>query len=174
VAWPLVVLHVAGVRPGRAPALSTARPFGIWAVPVFSLLAALGLASGRIFGVSVIPAEPDPARFPVAAVERLRTSSDSGRLLTTWTWSGYVVNAWPGKRVFFDPLVFSGTTLEVFGRILLTKPGWRDALVRRDIRFVLAPRHLPLADSLARDAQWRTWYSDPHSIVFVRSFQTGS
>jgi hypothetical protein len=74
VAWPLVVLHVAGVHPGRAlalaPAPSTARPFGIWAVPVFSLLAALGLASGRIFGVSVVPTEPDPARFPVAAVER--------------------------------------------------------------------------------------------------------
>jgi hypothetical protein len=118
--------------------------------------------------VRIISDEVNPARFPVAAVARLRNAQIPGPTLTTWVWSGYVPYAWAGKRVFFDPLLFSPEILDSFGRMLLARPGWRDELRSRQIAVALLPPGIPLADSLARDADWIRWFAGGNAAIFRR------
>jgi len=81
----------------------------------------------------VIADSVDGDRFPVVAVNRLRAAGNQANTLTTWVWSGYVPFAWPGKRVFFDPLLFSPAILDRFGEMLLTRAGWRQQLAKNAV-----------------------------------------
>ena len=166
VAWPLIAAHLSA-RVTEAP-YEGVRPWRL-AAPTLALLLALGLAGGRIGSVQLIPASVDPARFPVTAVERMRAAGLSERLLTIWTWSGYVPWAWPAERTWFDPLVFTPDALGTFGRMLLAKQGWRSDLDSQRIGAALVPPRLPLADSLGRDAAWTRWYADSVAVVFVHA-----
>jgi hypothetical protein len=173
VAWPLIVLHLTSAARDRAtspPALSPRATwrFGIWSAPVVAAVLLIGALHGRIGGVHIIRDEANPNRFPVAAVARLRDARLSGAMLTTWVWSGYVPYAWPGKRVFFDPLLFSPDILDSFGRMLLAHRGWRDELSLRHITVALLPPGTPLADSLAQDADWTRWYASGNALIFRR------
>jgi hypothetical protein len=173
VAWPLIVLHITDAARERAASLHTASgratwAFGAWTAPVAAAVLIIGALHGRIGGVRVISDEVNPARFPVAAVARLRNAQIFGPTLTTWLWSGYVPYAWAGERVFFDPLLFSPEILDSFGRMLLARPGWRDELRSRQIVVALLPPGIPLADSLARDAEWTRWYAGGNAVIFRR------
>jgi len=173
IAWPLVVLHITKAARDRAASprttsRRTAAAFGTWSAPVAAAVLLIGSLHGRIGGVQFIPGEVNPARFPVAAVARLRNAQVSGATLTTWVWSGYVPYAWAGKRVFFDPLLFSPDILDSFGRMLLARRGWRDELRSRQIAVALLPPGIPLADSLARDADWTQWYVGGSAVIFRR------
>ena len=174
VAWPLIVLHIAtmwraqdATTPARSPRV--ARTFGLWSAPVAAAVLVIGLLHGRLGSLRLIPDEPNPARFPVAAVARMREARLSDSTLTTWTWSGYVPYAWPGERVYFDPLLFSPAILDSFGRMLLARRGWRDELASRHIELALVPHGIPLADSLAHDAGWTPWYVDANAVIFRRT-----
>lgn len=173
VAWPLIVLHVTSAARQRTASARTlprraAPRLGTWSAPVAAAVLLIGALHGRIGGVDIIPDEVNRARFPVAAVARLRSAQLRGATLTTWVWSGYVPYAWPGKRVFFDPLLFSPDILDSFGRMLLTRRGWRDELRTRDITIALLPPGIPLADSLARDVDWTQWYAGGNALIFRR------
>jgi hypothetical protein len=173
VAWPLIVLHIASAARDRATSTSiisppARRPFGIWSAPVAVLALFLGALHGRIGAMRIIPDEASPARFPVAAVARMRDVQLPGATLTTWVWSGYVPYAWPGKRVYFDPLLFSPDILESFGKMLLARRGWRDELSSRGITVALLPAGIPLSDSLAHDAGWSQWYAGGNALIFRR------
>jgi len=173
VAWPLVVLHIASMSrtpaPTPPPSARIGRRFGTWSAPVAAAVLLIGLLHGSVGSLRLIPDEANPARFPVAAVARMRDSRLSDPTLTTWTWSGYVPYAWPGERVYFDPLLFSPEILDSFGRMLLARRGWRDELDSRHIALALVPHGIPLADSLAHDAGWTPWYTDATAIIYRRT-----
>jgi hypothetical protein len=138
------------------------------AVPFACVLLLLGAMHGSVAGRPLIADTVDKDRFPSDAVDRLRTAGNQSNTLTTWVWSGYVPYAWPGKRVFFDPLLFDPNILDRFGQMLLTERGWREQLGKSNIGVVLLPRGVPLADSLARDIGWTQWHRDATAIVFLR------
>jgi len=137
-------------------------------VPFACVLLVLGTFHGRVAGRSVIADSVDGDRFPVVAVNRLRAAGNQANTLTTWVWSGYVPFAWPGKRVFFDPLLFSPAILDRFGEMLLTRAGWRQQLATSDVGVVMLPRGGPVADSLARYIDWTLWHLDETAMVFLR------
>ena len=177
VAWPLIALHLLKPRVaemGSDPnsSLDTTgirlHRIGLVAVPFACVLLVLGTFHGRVAGRSVIADSVDGDRFPVVAVNRLRAAGNQANTLTTWVWSGYVPFAWPGKRVFFDPLLFSPAILDRFGEMLLTRAGWRQQLTKSDVGVVMLPRGVPLADSLARDIDWTLWHRDETAVVFLR------
>ena len=173
VAWPLIALHV--LRPrfaGDDLNIRDRRPgtvrVGLVAAPFACLLLLIGALHGSVAGQPWIADSVDGDRFPVVAVNRLREDRSEARTLTTWVWSGYVPYAWPGKRVFFDPLLFDPAILDRFGRMLLTQAGWRDQLTESGIGVVLVPPGVPLADSLAIDVDWTQWHRDSTAVVFAR------
>jgi hypothetical protein len=128
----------------------------------------LGALHGKAAGRSLIADSVDANRFPVVAVDRLRAAGNQANTLTTWVWSGYVPFAWPGKRVFFDPLLFTPAILDRFGQMLLTRPGWREQLAKSEVGTVVLPPGVPLADSLALDIGWTQWHRDGTAVVFLR------
>ena len=175
VAWPLIAIHLLGSPTGPAPSREMVSDsprgwgrVGLVAAPFACLLLLVGVLHGEVAGRSVIADSVDADRFPVVAVRRLRATGNQTNTLTTWVWSGYVPFAWPGKRVFFDPLLFSPAILDRFGDMLLTGAGWRQQLATSNIGVVLLPRGVPLADSLAKDIGWTQWHRDETAIVFIR------
>jgi hypothetical protein len=175
VAWPLIALHTmrpdAGEedRRAREAAAQTSRiRAGMIAAPIAAMIVLLGILHGALGGRELIANAVDADRFPTVAVARLRSADIQRRTLTNWTWSGYVPFAWPGQRVFFDPLLFSPAILDQFGRMLLTQAGWRDQLRRSGVDLVILPRGVPLADSLEHDIGWTQWHRDSTATVFLR------
>jgi len=170
VAWPLMAIHLLGRRTPTAVGSDSTpdRRVGVVASTFACLLLLLGALHGRAAGRSLIADAVEADRFPVVAVSRLRASGNQANTLTTWVWSGYVPFAWPGKRVFFDPLLFSPAILDRFGDMLLARPGWRQQLAKNDVGTVVLPRGVPLTDSLARDIGWTQWHRDGTAVVFLR------
>jgi hypothetical protein len=176
VAWPLIAMHLLGPRTGadRVFQMGSDSIFGrvgLVAAPFAAALILLGAFHGRVAGRPLIADAVDAERFPVTAVRRLRETANPENTLTSWVWSGYVPFAWPGKRVFFDPLLFSPAILDRFGEMLLTQRGWREQLAASKVGVVLLPPGVPLADSLAKDLGWTQWHRDQTAIVFVRGAQ---
>jgi len=177
VGWPLITLHLLS-RPDTATLGSdTVREMGsdtklarvgLIAGMFACLVLLLGAVHGTVAGRRFIADSVDSERFPVVAVSRLRAAGNQANTLTTWVWSGYVPFAWPGKRVFFDPLLFSPAILDRFGDMLLTRPGWHQQLEKSNVGTVLLPRGVPLADSLAMDIGWTQWHRDGTAVVFLR------
>jgi hypothetical protein len=175
VAWPLIAMHLLSPRTESDPVTKTGDSVrarvGLIAAPFAAALVLLGALHGRVGGRLLIADAVDADRFPVVAVRRLRETANPENTLTTWVWSGYVPFAWPGKRVFFDPLLFSPTILDRFGDMLLTRAGWRQQLDASKVGVVLLPQGVPLADSLAKDIAWTQWHRDETAVVFVRGTQ---
>lgn len=142
---------------------------GRWASAALVLLLAVGVLHGRVGPLTVIQGDVSVERFPVRAVSALRVQGVAGRLLTTWTWSGYIPFAWPARRSFFDPLAFGPATVTSFGTMLLARDGWRDELNAGRLEVVLAPATLPLADSLLADPMWHTIFRDETAVVLRRT-----
>jgi hypothetical protein len=175
VAWPLIAVHLmqplTDIANNSVEQPATSEPLrriGIVAVPFAVVLLFLGVAHGSVAGRQLIPDSVDSNRFPTAAVDRLRAAGNQQATLTTWVWSGYVPFAWPGKRVFFDPLLFSPAILDEFGQMLLTQKGWREQVARQALGVVMLPPGVPLADSLMRDINWTQWHHDGTALVFIR------
>jgi hypothetical protein len=170
VAWPLIALHLLKRPADRTVGTSSipSHRVGVIAAPFACLLLLVGALHGQIAGRQLIADSVDSDRFPVDAVRRLRAGQNQANTLTTWVWSGYVPFAWPGKRVFFDPLLFSPAILDRFGEMLLTRPGWRQQLAKNEVGTVILPRGVPLADSLARDIGWTEWHRDGTAVVYLR------
>lgn len=174
---PLVILHASQWWPARR------RPFpyfqdivrvdasarvGRWALPVATVLLALGLNRGTVAGRRLIADGFDPAIFPVEAVERLRAAGVDGRVFHPWLWGGYLLYAWPGSSIHVDPLEFSQLTIDSHSTIENTDPGWREQLARWDVSVVIVESGAPLADSLATDSRWTTWHTDSTTVVLRR------
>jgi hypothetical protein len=177
-AWPLIALHTARAWPEdrrRFPwfqdfvRLDGRASVGVWSAPVALALLGLGLNHGRIGNTELIADHFDSGRFPVAAVDSARRSGLSGRVFSQWTWSGYLLLAWPGARLHVDPLKFSDTTIASFTRIEEVKPEWKAELDRWNVQTVMVMSKSPLAKALAMDPAWQTWYRDTTATVFRRS-----
>lgn len=166
--WPLLVVHLEVWHRARAAVPAVAMPavaVPASRVPLVSsaLVLLLVVAVGPVHHVAV-----DPARFPVTAVRQLRLAGSVGPMLTTWSWSGYLPYAWPGRRALFDPLAFSGAEVGRLGQLLTVQRGWRGTLDSLGIPTVLLPVGSPLADALGAEPGWGVWYRDATAVVFRR------
>ncbi len=115
----------------------------------------------------VVPAGAGASGMPVAAVAWL--APRSGRVLSTYLWSDYLIYA--GRPVFVDgrtDLYFGTPILGDWVRIAALRVDPDPILSQFRIRYVLWPARSPLAVFLSGDARWRVVHRSGDAIVFER------
>jgi hypothetical protein len=177
-ALPLLALHLdpgwrglallrrfsRGIEAGAAGA-ATAR----WVLGAAAVALALGLAHGRVAGRELVADGFSPALAPMRALEAARKAGLAGPVFTEFGWGGYLLYAWPERKVFIDGGTdfYGGKLMRDYGTIRDARPGW-PALVRRwDFRTVIVPPDAPIASELATDHGWTYWYCDDMAVVLV-------
>jgi len=133
-------------------------------------LVALLVLDGRLLPRRILPAAFSSRVFPAAAVAEARTQGLTGRLLSEYTWGGYVLYAWPGQRVFIDSMAdFFGDDLLGEYRLMREALGdWEALLAERDISLVLLPPEMPLVEELRRRPGWRLVHQDDVAVLLSR------
>jgi len=109
---------------------------------------------------------------PVQAVEFLRDSHLTGRMLNEYTYGGYLGWTLPEQKVFIDGRadVFAWTgVLADYGALVTLRQDPAVLLDRYRIDFCLLSRSAPLARVLPYLPGWSEQYSDRQAIIFVRS-----
>jgi hypothetical protein len=134
-----------------------------------ALMVLLG-ADARISQVSLVPDEFAPDVFPAAAIQHARAAGLEGRLLSHYTWGGYVLFSWPGQRVFVDSMAdFYGDDLvREYMNLHHTRRDWEASLAARDFSLVLFKPDSPLATALRDRPGWGIAHEDDVAVLFVR------
>jgi len=114
---------------------------------------------------------------PVKALNFVRRSGLSGRMLNDYNYGGYLIWAAPERKVFADGRgdVYDWTgVLKDYTKFanLLENP--RFLLDKYRIDYCLLDRNLPISRVMQLLPDWKSVYSDDMSIVFVRSAANGS
>lgn len=111
-------------------------------------------------------------RFPVKAVEYLRSHSVPRPMFNAYFFGGYLVDALgPEQKVFIDgrgELYEPAGVFNDYLRATNLAPDGLDVLRRYQIESCLLQRNEPLASVLAALPEWREVYSDETSALFVR------
>lgn len=98
-----------------------------------------------------------PGNFPKAAVERLATEQNVGRIFHTPDWGGYLTFfLWPGTKAFIDDRnqLNSSDMYEDFFTADRAKPGWQEVLSRWKFHWILVQMDAPLSVVLQEDESW--------------------
>lgn len=119
-------------------------------------------------------AEFDPAVYPAAALDTLRSDPDS-RIFTHDEWGDYLIyRLYPGHKVFVDGRSdFYGDDFEEkFIDVLSVKYGWEKTLGRFGVDTILLPPNAPLSGALKESRSWRIVYDDGIALVFRSAQKT--
>jgi len=151
----------------RLPPLAPARP-----IPrrVDAVAAALGLAF-VLLAAALGPDAPDETAHPVAALSALPSGPG---LLAHYDWGGWLVWRAPATPVFIDGRLIpyrrgSPSVFQDYVRVVDARPGWREVLAKRGIRWILVRPHDPIAVR-GVDLGWRTLSaSRDHILMEVRA-----
>jgi hypothetical protein len=112
--------------------------------------------------------------YPVAALNHIEKTGLRGRTFVRETWSGYVLWARPGARLFYDAKGgFSRSAVADHCELVRPRPGWRDVAERDSLSVFLLERGSPLSVVLGEAAGWHRAYSDTLAEVFVRDTARG-
>lgn len=110
--------------------------------------------------------------FPVAALQHLNTSYDSGHIFNEYGWGGYLAAShFPAEGVFIDGRADIYERTGVLGdylSIARLEPGSLRLLERYDIDTCILRSDAPLATVLSALPAWRLEYHDEVTSVFVR------
>jgi hypothetical protein len=126
--------------------------------------------------VKLVPGEFSPEVFPKAAVAHAREAGLDGRLLSEWTWGGYILATWPGQRLFVDSMAdhFGEELVMEYLQIYRARRGWQDRLACRQFSVVLLPPSAPVLEDLREMSGWVVAYEDRVAVLLVRSHDNGS
>jgi hypothetical protein len=112
---------------------------------------------------------------PVKAVEFLKRSGLSGRLLNDYTFGGYLIWAAPEKKVFIDgrgDIFESAGVFADYCKLMSLSEDPKLLLEKYRIEVCLLPQHQGISQVLPL-LGWRKIYSDKMSVVFARSAAAG-
>jgi hypothetical protein len=114
---------------------------------------------------------------PVNALNFVRRSGLSGRMLNDYNFGGYLIWAAPERKVFADGRAdvyeWSGVLKDYAKFInLLEDPGI--LLDKYHIDYCLLDRNAPISRLMQLSPGWKSVYSDEMSMVFVRSAANAS
>jgi hypothetical protein len=128
-------------------------------VAFFVLLRAPGIAAATGF---------PPDQFPVAAYPHIPVAS---RLFAPDKFGGYLIYRSNGTRkVFFDGRsdFYGATFLKQYGRLVQTRPGWREYFDGFHFTHALLPVDAPLAAAL-QQIGWKEVYRDTTATLLAAS-----
>jgi hypothetical protein len=136
----------------------------------FVLLVAVLAVDARVAGIQLVPTEFSPRVFPADAIAHAREAGLQGRLLSEWTWGGYVLLTWPGQRLFVDSMAdfFGEELVKQYVQLHHARPEWRERLEEWEFDLVLFPPDVPLVRQLRRDPEWRVAHEDDVAVLLVR------
>ncbi len=150
--------YAAPARPaGSAPARSVGRVVdGALALAAVVLVAA---------SIAVAPRDVDEEGFPRAALAQLPAGPG---VFTQYDWGGWLIWNAPATPVFVDGRLvpYLGSVMEDYRTVLEARPGWRDVVARRGIRWLLVRPRDPVAVR-ALDLGWPALASGP-AYVLIR------
>lgn len=158
------ILHSYRTRTENLRAIDARLQGYLW--PIFSCLLIIGLAS-----VGALQYRFSEDKFPVAAVEFLKSERIAGNMFNNDEFGDYLIfAAWPAYRVFTDGR--SDMYGERFGRAYFraaqAQRGWKDVFEQHNITWVLFDTWSPLAAALLEQKDWQVIYSDRVATVFVK------
>lgn len=135
-----------------------------WPVVSILLILALGAAGTLEYRFS-------DKKFPVAAVEFLKTEPVTGKMFNNDEFGDYLIfTAWPAYRVFMDGR--SDMYGERFGsayfRVANAQRGWKEVLEKHDITWVFFDTDSPLTAALQEQKDWQPIYSDRVATIFLK------
>jgi hypothetical protein len=109
---------------------------------------------------------------PVKAVEFIRRTGLSGRMLNDYAYGGYLIWALPEHKVFMDGRadVYDWTgVLDEFGAWATLRTDPKVLLDKYRVNFCLISRNAPMARVLPYLPGWKMAYSDEQSVIFAKS-----
>jgi hypothetical protein len=116
--------------------------------------------------------------FPVGAVNYLKEHSASGAMFNSYGFGGYLVYSRGDEhKVFIDgrgELYEHAGVFADYLHITLVKPGLLGVLRNYGIKECLVGRDDPIAVFLSALPEWKQVYTDPVSVIFVRSDNPGA
>lgn len=142
------------------------------AVPRLALLAvALCLSLINVRQVVARQLETEAQRFPMRAVEFIRSENLPGPIFNWYDWGGYLIwKLYPERRVYIDGRadVYGDRFITEFLRTTRGQGDWREPLSRFDVRTVIVKTDSPLASLLEREEGWSKAFADSQAVIFVK------
>src|SRR5260370_6771419 len=117
------------------------------------------------------PADFPTVLFPTSPISRNAERLQSGRVLTTDRWGGYLIfRFYPRQKVYVDGRSdFYGEPLgKEYLHLLQLSPGWQAILDRRRFDTILLPPEWPLVEALKGSKDWRVVEATDKATLFVR------
>jgi hypothetical protein len=109
-------------------------------------------------------------KFPVRAVNYLRTHPVNSAMYNEYGWGGYLIWAYPEKKVFIDGRTdiyeYSGVFADYLS-ISRLAPGTLDLLKKYGVGMCILKRSSPLGTLLLALPDWKLTYEDDISSVYV-------
>jgi hypothetical protein len=116
--------------------------------------------------------------YPVGAVEFLRKSSLSGKLLNEFNWGEYLIwELYPRFRVAMDgryETVYGDELYRLHSDFFYGRPGWRQFLTAYPPDLILVDPRSQVFALLRTAPDWRQVYGDAGAALFVRQVQTSA
>jgi hypothetical protein len=109
---------------------------------------------------------------PVKAIDYVRRSGISGRMLNEYIYGGYLIWAMPDRKVFIDGRtdIFDWTgVLQEYGAAALLQTDPATLLNKYDIEVCVLTASAPLSTALRYIPGWKRVYSDSLTNVFART-----
>ena len=141
-------------------------------LPNTILIAASLLIAFRAFPGQAMLTEQVEQASPVKAVEFIKASHLSGRMLNEYVYGGYLIWAAPENPVFVDGRadVFEWTgVLADFGQWETLQSNPRVLLEKYGIDFCLLARSSPMATVMSLLKDWKIAYEDNNSVIFTHA-----
>jgi hypothetical protein len=114
-------------------------------------------AAGTVLMVGAVvlgPRDPEESGFPSAALPLLPSGPG---VLAQYDWGGWLIWRAPATPVFVDGRLvpYRGAVLSDYRTVVEARPGWREVIDRRGIRWILVRPGDPVAVR-AQELGWRT------------------
>lgn len=182
VAAPILMLHADSALtdlqerwPRLKQAISPAPPTRAAQILNWVLLVIVALAVLVKVALPLNPKTTDDAvalYAPVGAANYLKATPTPGLLFNSYNFGGYLAWAlYPQVRIYVDGRtdLYDDVFLNEYLNAYQAGPGWQQTFEKYGIETVLVEGNSPIARELLRTPGWAVRYSDPVSVVLVKS-----
>jgi hypothetical protein len=142
----------------------------LWPIAAIAVTCWILAHGGKLGASTVLEAQFNSKRFPVAAANYIEKANLPGPIFTPDHWGGYLIyRLYPQTKVVIDDRhdFYGESFLRSYLKMMHVEPGWQDFLQQHPARCLLVPTDSALANILTESADWRSIYHDDVANVFV-------
>ncbi len=148
----------------------------LWPVVVVAFACWIVAHHGKLGAETMIDAQFNPKRFPVAAVNYIEKENLPGPVFSPDSWGGYMIyRLYPESKVVLDDRhdFYGESFLRSYLKTVHVEPGWEDFLRLYPAHCLVIPTNSALANILAESSGWHAVYRDEVAIVFLPAAVVG-